>query len=261
MQKNNNRAEKFGDGLFETIRFHNGKPLWSIFHFERLALGMKQLKFDTSSFDYDFFCKLLEDIEISGDKDFRVRITFFREGQGLYTPEINTFTHFAEYASLATDKYELNSNGLSIGICEDVFITHSPISNLKTISALPYVLAGVEKKEKGWDDALILNQKGEVAEAVAANLFLVKESELFTPPLDSGCIAGVMRRNIINLAKLNSIPVYEKAISKEELYEADELFLTNAISGLRWVQYIKGIKKSYQHRLIANIVELLNKSI
>ncbi len=242
----NNRAAKYGDGLFETLRISRGKILFAAAHYSRLSKGFLALDFCQTKLFYDDFLTILAAyIPTKSDANLRIRITFFRLGEGLYTPKGQDFDYFVETTPLDSPFYKLNTQGLCIGIATQVKLTIDTLSNLKTISALPYILAGIEKKKNNWDDCLLLNYKENISESIAANVFIYQEGSLFTPALSEGCIAGIMRQQIIKIAQKNSIPIIEKELTLEDLATAESVFLTNAIQGIRWVKKIVGFSRKY----------------
>ncbi|MCH2023664.1 MAG: aminotransferase class IV [Saprospiraceae bacterium] len=259
-----NRAFKYGDGLFETIRVSNGKILFVEYHFKRLSLGLNLLKMhnSTNKLTFSEFQNIIhQHLKTKKDKNLRVRITFYREQGGLYTPHKNSFAYFVESSILSSSSYKLNRNGLKIGLCSKVRLPVDNISNLKTISALPYVLAAIEKKENKWDDCLILNSNGMIAESVAANVFMIKGNALITPALSEGCIMGVMRSNVLNITKKLNLQKIEKTLFLEELEDADELFLTNTIKGIQWVEQIEGVDNNLKNHYAKKIIKELNTNI
>lgn len=138
----------------------------------------------------------------------------------------------------------LNENGLIIGIAEGLQKSPDAIANLKTSNSLIYAVAAQQANEHKWNDALILNTSGHIIESTIANIFWIKDNSIYTPPLSSGCIAGVMRRFIIATLADKGIGVQEKELSKEILLSADEVFLTNAIKGIKWVSDLENTKFS-----------------
>ncbi len=257
-----NRAAKYGDGLFETIRVSNRKILFAEAHFERLYNGMQVLQLDTSDFTFaDFENILQQTLQVSSDVNLRIRITFFRTGEGLYTPKGHDFDFFVETTPLSSPIFELNKVGLQVGICPQVQLSTDILSNLKTISALPYVLAGLYKQKQGWDDCLLLNHRGDIAESIAANLFVYHNNTLLTPALSEGCIAGIMRKQLIAIALQQGIAVKETSITLFDLRQAEGLFLTNAIQGIQWIQSVADIKKSYYPTIAASLLAQLNQYI
>ncbi len=240
-----NRGFRFGDGLFETLKSSNGKLQFAEDHFARLWKGMNLFQFNIP---VHFTPEKLEN-EISAllkknrhDNTARIRLTLFRGDGGLYD-EINHIPHYIiQTSALPGDSGKWNSNGLLLGIYSDVKKSCDVFSNLKHNNFLPYVLAALHAKKQKWNDAVLLNTAGRVCDTTIANIFLVKGEDIYTPSLEEGCIAGVMRKNLLNrLAKEGQV-VIENKITAEALLDADEVFLTNSIYNIRWVQGI-GDKK------------------
>lgn len=268
MQNSLSRAAKYGDGLFETIRVSNRKVLFAKSHFERLSRGLDILALNQQPLTFEQFLKILERaIETKSDANLRVRITFFRSDGGFYTPQNHSFEYNIEVSPLSSHLFQSNKKGLQVGVCEQVRLTTDICSNLKTISALPYVLAGLEKKANQWDDILILNHRESIAESIAANVFVYKNNTLYTPALSEGCIAGVMRKQILQLANQNNIPAEDTTLNLQDLIEAEAIFLTNAIQGIQWIsQVVDSHKKSYYNRdkypaIVALLLNELNRVI
>jgi branched-chain amino acid aminotransferase len=259
-----NRAFKYGDGLFETIRVRNGEILFIEAHFARLSKGLNILRMQNSKKPLTIkkFQKILQDFLLKqSDANLRIRITFFRQGAGLYTPQETAYDYFIESSKLDSASFSLNEKGLYLGLCTSVQLSIDQLSNLKTTSALPYVLAALEKKEKGWGDCLILNSKGAVAESIAANVFILKDKQVFTPALNQGCIAGVMRQNTIEIIKDLGLELCEGVILLEEIREAEEIWLSNGIRGIQWVSEVIGYSKSLGNNTAKCLVNRLNRRI
>ena len=257
-----NRAFKYGDGVFETIKVADGKVRLLNEHFERLKDSAEYLQLILpKGFNKSFFEKkileLTEKNEIS-DKA-RVRFSLFRADGGLYEPESNDARYLIEADKFPRKGYTLNRKGLNT----DLFTTvEKPIglySNLKSCNSLPFVLASLHKKNKGLDNCLITNTKNRVAEAISSNIFLVIKDKVYTPPLAEGCVAGVMRAKVLDLLEENEIPFEECPITLEELFTADEVFITDSINGIRWVGNYK--IKEYGMNLTKEISGLLDKKL
>jgi branched-chain amino acid aminotransferase len=237
--KTTNRGFRFGDGLFETIRYHKGVPLFLADHYERLIRGMAVLHLSVQGFPsrqefLDRIISLVNKNRLFGD--VRVRITVFRKGEGLYTPPDLQASWLIEVASLPDQSFVLNEKGLAIDIFTEFPKLPSPISPFKTIASLPYVLAGLHCKEQKQDDCLLQNGQGKIIESISSNLFLIKGQTVYTPGIGSGCIDGIMRKQIIAfLPELGFHLIETPGFTVEELLDADEIFLTNSISGIRWV--------------------------
>jgi len=256
----NNRAFKYGDGVFETIRTANKKPLFLNEHFTRLFYGMKLLKFD---FDSDILKIELEKsilLLLNANKHFaasRIRITIFRDREGLYTPQTNKFNYLIESQELETNEFTLNKKGYKIDIFKDVKLRYSEFSSIKTLNSLPYILAGIYKNENKLDDCLLVNSLNTIVEAISSNLFLVKDKTIITPGLNEGGINGITKNVIIDIALANKFSLIEDADVREtDLLNADEVFLTNSISGITWVGAYKN--KRYFNKTAKLLVKDLN---
>ena len=231
-----NRAFRYGDALFETILISNGVPANLPLHLERLARGMELLKMDLPNWlEGKEIHEALQELSQANKLPYgRARMTVYRSGEGLYSPEINDVTYVIEIEGIRPN----DPSGLQVGIYRETKKPIHLLSNLKTSNALQYVLAGVYKKEKGYDDCLILNEKGSVAEAISSNVFFIKGNNLFTPATGEGCVLGVMRKKILMAAHSYFDAVTECEILPEDLIGFDEAYLSNAIQGIRWIKSI-----------------------
>lgn len=234
----NNRGFKFGDGIFESMRFCNGKLQFAAQHADRLRAGMKALKMEGYALLDEYFLRqktteLLKKNKFKGN--VRFRLTIYRDGEGLYTPQSNKVGYLLQGLELTQPNYELNQKGLIISLYDEITKPINKLSNFKTNNALLYVMAGLYQKQHRLDEAMILNQNGFLCESTTSNVFVVYQKQIYTPALSEGCVAGVMRTVILQLAKTHNLPLIEAQISPEILNEAEEVFVTNATSGIRWV--------------------------
>ncbi len=236
--KSSNRGFKFGDGIFESMRMCNGELQFAESHADRLRAGMRALKFDGYELFDEYFLRQ-KTVELARRNKFngnaRFRLAIFREGEGLYSPVSNKPGFILEAAILPHGNYELNKKGLIIDVYDELTKPINKLSNYKTSNALLYVMAGLYQKQHRLDEAIILNQNGFLCESTSSNVFVVYNNQIYTAALSEGCVAGVMRSVILRLAKINDIAVIEAQISPEILREAEEVFVTNASSGIRWV--------------------------
>ncbi len=234
-----NRSFRFGDALFETIRYHKGIPLLFDDHYNRLLQGMITLKMNIHSLpSIDRLKELFNNLITKNCiyKDARIRLTIFRKDGGLYTPENNNISYTIEATPIGDELYFLNKKGLLIGIFHQHKKTISPLYNFKNANSLLYVLAGIYKKEFQLDDCLIVNENDKIIEGLSSNLFWIKGRTVFTPFISTGCIDGIMRKQVFNAVKNTGMNIQEvNGTSVDELTNADEIFLTNAIQGIRWV--------------------------
>lgn len=236
--KANNRGFRYGDGLFESMRYVKGKLKFPEMHIDRIQKGMKLLRFDNCSLiDAWFIREKVEELVRRNrtGTNARIRLTVFRDSEGLYSPVSNKFGYVLEIQKLDESQYVLNKKGLIIDVYDEIPKPVNALSNLKTCNAMIYVLAAIYKNQNALDEVLILNHHGFLCESMSSNVFVVYDRKLYTPALNEGCIAGVMRQVVMRLAKENDIELVEAQINPDILNEADEVFLTNAAKGIQWV--------------------------
>ena len=198
--------------------------------------------------------ELLEHNHIS--ENARIRLTVFRNEGGFYAPETNDISFLIEAEALETKGYELNQKGLWVDIYADIKKQINKLSNIKSTNALHYVMAGLAKQSMNLDECLLVNDNGFICEAISSNIFVVKNGTLFTAPLSEGCVAGIMRKHILNLAHQHKILYFENQITINTLMNGDELFLTNSIRGVQWVGQFK--HKYYTNKTAQFFNEKLN---
>lgn len=233
-----NRSFRYGDGLFESMRMNNGKLKFAELHADRLKAGMKALKIEGGTLLDEYFLKqkTAELCKKNKLKDnVRFRLSVYRGGDGFYTPNSNKSGYVLEASALAGSTYELNKKGLIVDVFDELTKSVDKLSNYKTCNSLVYVMAGLYKTQYNLDEAFILNQNGFLCESISSNIFVVYNKQIYTPALSEGCIAGVMRNVVMNIAKTNEIPLIQAQINPEVLKEAEEVFITNAVGGIRWV--------------------------
>lgn len=256
-----NRAFRYGDGVFETIRIELGTILWLEHHFERLTKSARLLYLNPGTdwsqahFEKDILSLYFQNHPDNGSA--RVRYSLFRDDGGLYTPMTNTASHLIESDPIDQPFFALNTKGIEIDLYTDIRKAVNLLSPLKGISAVLYVLASIHKRAEGLGDCLILNQSGHIAEATSSNLFMIKNSRIYTPPLNEGCVDGIMRSIILEILKEQGLEPIEKPIAPKELMGADELFLCNTIQGLRWVYRYRD--KTFLNGQTATIMRMLNE--
>lgn len=254
-----NRAYLYGDGLFESIRVLNGKAINLENHCKRLEEGIEALKFNTPAyFSREYFEEEINNLVKRNEikEGGRVRLSIDRKPGGNFLPENNHVDYYIEAYSIKQNNYELNEKGYKIDLYDDIKKDISPLSNFKTKNGLIYIMAKLRAKEKGLDDLLIQNYKMGIIEGSSTNLFVVSNGVLYTPSLDLGPLGGTMRMQVINLALANQIKVYECNISPQNLLVADEVFLTNAINGVIWVESYR--TKQYKNETAKKFIRFLN---
>jgi branched-chain amino acid aminotransferase len=256
----NNRGLNYGDSIFESMRFAFGRINFWEDHYFRFMASMRLVRMEIPlSFSPEYLeeqvRKTLKANKLESGAA-RVRLQAIRKSGGLYAPQSNDVDLLITVAPLADQAYTLNEKGLNIDLYKDFYLQKSMLSNLKTGSSLFYVVASVFKQENGFDECLLLNDAKELVEAISANVFLVKDKTVYTPPLSSGCLKGVMRKQVLTLLPKMEYTVVEEPINPFELQRVDEVFLTNASKGIQWVGQYR--KKSYTHALADALVKKLN---
>ncbi|MDT3402399.1 aminotransferase class IV [Mucilaginibacter terrae] len=254
-----NRAFRYGDGLFESMRLMNGQLKFADLHAERLQNGMKALKLEGYSLLDSWFLKdKAEELATwNKTKNGRLRLTVYRDAGGLYTPEDNKSGWCLELVPDEVTGYRLNQKGLIMDVYTELTKPVNYLSNYKTCNSLPYVMAGLYKNQHKLDDVFLLNQQGFLCESISSNVFVWYDNHLYTPALSEGCIQGIMRKVIIDLCISLEIPITEAQINPDILHSADEVFITNSTKGIQWVIGF-GIKR-YFNGLSKTLIDELNK--
>ncbi len=235
-----NRAFKYGDSFFETVRCNGHFPLHFPLHYARMRKAILSLKMNIASMPTEEEWVQLINKLLKKNGSFaasRLRIEVFRSGKGLYTPQTNNVSFIIESSPLETSKYTLNEKGKLVDDYTELTKKYNPISFHKSGNALPYVLAAMAKNEQNLDDCFLWNDDHKIIEATSSNLFWFKNKVLYTPSIYSGCVDGVMRRLLMKLIKEEQWChlVEVRGADQMDLLEAEEIFLTNAIQGIQWV--------------------------
>ncbi|MBT4774305.1 MAG: 4-amino-4-deoxychorismate lyase [Crocinitomicaceae bacterium] len=257
-----NRSFRYGDGLFESIRLVNGKAFNLENHYKRIIEGLKVLKIQMPlSLTLDKLNELIEMLVNSNAISLggKIRLSIYRSGAGTYMPTQMTGHYLIEAEEMASNYFKLNETGLNVDIYDDVKKPVNALAPYKTANALFYIMAGVNARENGLDDALIVNENHAIIEATASNIFIVSNGVLYTPAIEDGCVGGTFRMHLINLAISENIKVYECSLAPQNLFAAEEIFLTNAIQGIQWVSSYK--TKRYYCDIAKKLVDMVNARI
>lgn len=222
----------YGWGLFETMRAYNNRIVYFDAHLDRLTRSARLL---------DIRCPyslakvkeiIYAAVKISGLRDAYIRLTLWKCEKGA-----DTLIIARKYQPCSSRKYK---KGFRASISPLRQNENSFLAQLKTTNYLLHRLAYAKAREKDFDEAIILNQKGNIAEASRSNLFFIKDKELFTPSLESGCLNGITRRVVFDLAKKYHIKAYEGNFCILDLYASDEAFLTNSLMGIMPLVSVEG---------------------
>ncbi|PXY44202.1 aminotransferase class IV [Flavobacterium hydrophilum] len=258
-----NRAFLYGDGVFETLKIINGKILFLEDHYFRLMASMRVVRMEIPmNFTMEYFeeqvLNLIEQKGISASA--RARITVFRNDGGLYLPKTNFVSYLINASPLEDAFYALNKAQYEVDLYKDFYVTKQLLSSIKTTNKLINVTGSIFAHENGLENCILLNDTKNVVEVLQGNLFMVTGKKLITPPISEGCLNGVMRKQILALAKkIEGIEVVEEIISPFDLQKADELFLTNVITGIQSITKYR--KKEFKDNLAHLLVQKLNESI
>ena len=256
-----NRAFLYGDGVFETLKFNKGKILFLEDHYLRLMASMRILRMkipQAFTIEYIEEQSIKTAIENNFLKNARIRITVFRNDGGKYLPKDNNVSFLIE-ASETSENYSYRINNYEIELYKDNYVAQNILSNIKTNNRIINTLASIYANENDYDNCLIINEAKNIAEATNGNFFMVENNKIFTPPLSQGCINGIIRKQIFKIAKKINLEIEEKIIAPFELQAADELFITNIITGIQPVTKYR--KKKYANIISLKIHEELLHSI
>ncbi len=255
-----NRAFRYGDGLFETIRLINGKPVFVLNHLQRIIEGLKLLQISIPDIliNDQLEKALIGLAKNNGIKKGGVaRLTIWRESDGKFMPISDNSSYLLELKPYLENKFALNKLGLSIDIYQDMKKQMNKLSKFKHLNSQMNVLASIHARNNELDDCLLINEDGLIVESTNSNILIIRNGTLYTPPLSDGCVGGTMRMHLINAALELNIGTYESGLNQQHLLMADEVLLTNAIRGIQWVNAFK--HKRYFSKLAEELVEKINE--
>ena len=261
-QLSDNRGFLYGDAVFETLKIVNNKILFWEDHYFRLMSSMRIIRLDipetyTPDFLKENIIKIHQKKSLTGNS--RVRITVFRYSSGKYRPESNTSSFIISSEEVRESNYILNNGDYKVDLFKDFYLDNQLISSIKSNNKIINVVASIYSNENGLENCILLNKNKMVVEFINSNIFTVNQGKIYTPKLSSGCLNGVMRKNLINILRLNSFEVFEEDISTFDLTKSDEIFGTNIIQGLFSVTNYRN--KYYSNSISLKILNLLNNHI
>jgi branched-chain amino acid aminotransferase len=258
-----NRSFLYGDGIFETLKIVNNKILFFEDHYFRLMASMRIVRMEipmifTMEYLEEQILKLVGLLAIQDSA--RVRFTVFRNEGGFYLPNDNSISFVIQASKLENIRYKISKIQFEVDLYKDFIVPRQLLSTLKTANKITHVTASIFAKENQLDSTLLINETKNVIEAANGNLFMLMENKLITPPISEGCLNGIMRKQIISLAKqIDSVEVIEASISPFDLQKADELFITNVIVGIQPITKYR--KKEFEVSLANQLLEKLNALI
>lgn len=258
-----NRSFLYGDGVFETLKIVNNKILFFEDHYFRLMASMRIIRMQIPmSFTLEYLEEQILNLAVVNNHQdsARIRFTVFRNEGGFYLPTDNSVSFIIQSAEILEPKYSFEKKSFEVDLYKDFIVPKQLLSTLKTANKITNVTAGIFAKENDLDAALLINEDKNVIEAANGNLFMLMGNNLITPPISEGCLNGIMRKQLIEIAKkIVSIEVIEQAISPFDLQKADELFVTNVIMGIQPITKYR--KKEFGTTFAQQLQEKLNTLI
>lgn len=258
-----NRAFLYGDGIFETVKILDHKVLFLEDHYFRLMSGMRIIRMQIPmNFTMEYFEEQLLATAAANRcaESGRARITVYRNSGGLYLPTDNSIGFVISATALTSKMYDFQLTAYEVDLYKDFYVTAQLLSSIKSTNKIIHVTGSIFANENGLQNCLLLNDHKNVVEALQGNLFMLTGNRLVTPPVGDGCLNGIMRKQVLALArKMEGIEVAEESISPFELQKADELFITNVIKGIRPITRYR--KKDFNTSFAEKMLEKLNAQI
>lgn len=259
----NNRAFLFGDAVFETLKVSDNKILFFEDHYFRLMSSMRILRMEIPmSFTMEYIESQILNLISTKEKSpaFRIRITVYRDSEGYYLPTNNEVGFLVNALPIENPIYTFSDNAYEVDLYKDFYVTKQLLSSVKSTNRAINITGSIFAKENGLDNCLLLNDAKNIVETLNGNIFMLTGNKLITPPISEGCIGGIMRKQILALAKKHSeIEVSETVISPFDLQKADELFTTNIIQGIQPITKYR--KKEFSTNLSKDLLVRLNALI
>lgn len=258
-----NRAFLYGDSIFETMRVLDGKVLFLEDHYFRLMASMRIVRMEipmhfTMEYMEEQVKLLLSSFESTSS--YRVRLSVFRKPGGKYLPTDNNTEFIITAEALNSAVYSFTDTAYEVDLYKDFYVSKQLISTLKTTNKMVHITGSIYAHENGLQNCLLVNDEKNVVEALQGNVFMLMGSKLITPPVSDGCLNGIMRKQIIALAKkIDEVEVVEASISPFDLQKADEIFITNVIQGIRPVTKYR--KKEYSNTFSIKLLQRLNAAV
>jgi branched-chain amino acid aminotransferase len=219
----------YGDGIFEGIRFYNGRVFRLDEHLDRLWDSARSICLDVPMSQRAMTEALLETIRKNDLRDGYIRLIVTRGvgNLGLNPEQCKKPSVIIITAQIALYSEEMYRNGLTIVTVATRRTNPSALNPaVKSLNYLNNVMARIEANQAQADEALMLNDEGNVAECTADNVFIVKRGQIFTPPITAGALRGITRSVVFEIAAETGIKVTEADITRHDVFIADEAFLT-----------------------------------
>lgn len=259
----NNRAFLYGDAVFETVKILNSKILFLEDHYFRLMASMRIVRMEIPmNFTMEYFEEQIMSVVSQNSLSHcsRARITVFRNDGGYYLPKTNSVSFLVHASGIDNAYYSFDEKEYEVDLFKDFYVTKQLLSSIKTTNRILNIAASVFADENGLDNCLLLNDSKNIVEAIQGNFFMLIGNKLMTPPVSEGCLNGIMRKQVLNLAReIEGVEVVEEILSPFDLQKADELFITNVIKGIQPVTKYR--KKNFKVEMSKKLLEKLNELI
>ncbi|WP_104000646.1 aminotransferase class IV [Flavobacterium urumqiense] len=258
-----NRGFLYGDAVFETVKIINNKILFLEDHYFRLMASMRVVRMEipmnfTMEYLEEQILSLVKNNSLSDSS--RARITVYRNDGGYYLPSNNSISFLIHTVALENASYSIEQKEYEVDLYKDFYVTKQLLSSIKTTNKIINITGSIYAHENGLDNCILLNDSKNVVEALQGNIFMLIGNRLITPPVSEGCLNGVMRKQILGLARrIEDLEVVEEVISPFDLQKADELFLTNVIKGIQPITKYR--KKTFTAKLANQLVQMLNEML
>jgi branched-chain amino acid aminotransferase len=233
----------YGDGVFEGLRIYNGQVFQAQAHIDRLFDSAKHIRLAIPYTKQELIDGMHEAIAANDRRDGYIRLVVTRgEGNlGLSPFQCATPTVFIIADTIALYPPEMYEQGMAVIIAKTIRTSATMLSPaVKSLNYLNNIMAKIEAIDAGVAEAIMLNDQGDVAECTGDNLFIVKDGQVATPPLEAGMLVGITRGVVMQLARDHGIGVQERRIAPQDLYDADECFLTGTAAEVISVTRVDG---------------------
>nr|WP_322624528.1 aminotransferase class IV [uncultured Flavobacterium sp.] len=258
-----NRGFLYGDAIFDTIKVLDNKVLFVEDHYFRLMSSLRIVRMEIPAyFTLEYMETQILDLVKEHEKatSYRVRISFFRKPGGKYNPVTRETEFIITAEPLQENLYSIKDEMYEVELYKDFYISKQLISTIKTNNRILNTTASIFASENAYDNCLMINDEKNVIEAIQGNIFMLMGNKLITPPITDGCLNGVMRKQILELAKkIETLEVVEASISPFDLQKADELFITNVITGIQPITRYR--KKDYKTDTAKELLKRLNAKV
>jgi branched-subunit amino acid aminotransferase/4-amino-4-deoxychorismate lyase len=258
-----NRAFRFGDSIIEQIHACSTEAQLLEYHYSRMIRGLDLLGMIVPErLNYAGLARFITQL-LNRNKMFGgacIRLTLFRNQGESMPPGGADASFLLESEALLSDRYALNEKGYVIDICPDYRRQTGVLSAIKTSNSLPDVMTAMFCRQNSLDDAVMMNEAGRITGSYRSNIFLVSGSSVFTPGTEQGAFPGIIREVILKLASRSGLRINEQSsLTPAVLDDADEVFFTNAVEGIRWAGAYK--QRRYYKKTALMLIRKLNEMV